>query len=726
MAEERTDSPFRRTADELPPGERPPSRGAGPVLAEPENEEDGATGTMDVLSDEWLIQKARETYEFSTSYLNANITSTWERNLAHFNNEHAPGTLYRRKGFKRSAVFRPKTRANIKQQEAALANAAFSTLHLVTVAPVNPADPQQVVAAGVHKSLLEHRLSYTMPWFLTVQGAYQSTKNYGLCISHQYWAYREDMDVVPSLNPDGSPERDSEGYALGVEQTTVREDRLGCDLVEPENFRFDPMCDWRNPAGTSPYLIHIMPMYAGEVLELMESDRRKTNQQKWRKYSLAQILGTTREDYDRTRQAREGRERVDPADDKDGNEFTTVWVHRYIVKVDGTDYEFWTCGTELLLTDPERLVDSQPWLQEGERPYVVGFSTVEAFRNYPSGDNEQGAPLQEEINMVANQRLDNVKLVLNKRYYVRRGSQVDLDALIRNTPGGGVMMNDPEKDVVTVNTPDVTGSSYNEQALLGQEYDELVGGFNPAAQQGSSVAGQQMGQATAGAVQDYGIKIFIETWMEPVLRQLQRLIAMYETDEYMLTIAADQAQLMQKLKMERVTDGLMQLGLYVRVDVGMGNTDPMRKVERLVYGTRQVAEMPGMAQRIKAKPVADAVYGALGYRDSSQFVMTDEEWSQFQQENPPGPSEIDVKMRELDIRDKDNAARDERERLKIDSDFEGRMEEILVKQDMKLDELMAQFRDKEGQRQLQRDLKAADVAQKTREMNQKSATGEGI
>lgn len=724
---QRMTNPYSRGQDQLPVGESPPTRGPTPA-AESRDAEDGDYVTTSQLnSDEWLLQKASEMYTYSTDYLESNITNYWERNLAHFNNEHAPGTPYNRTGFKRSRVFRPKTRANVKQSEAALANAAFSTLNLVDISPQDERNQRQVLSAAVNKVILEQRLKYRMPWFLTVQGAFQNTKVYGLCISYQYWDFHEDLDVVPALDGAGNPIKEpdpetGEMRAMGFEESQVRKDELGCRLMEPENFRFDPMCDWRDPATTSPYLVAMWPIYAGEAQEMMERVDPKTGKPRWRQYTLNEMMGTRRQDYDRTRQAREGRDRIDPADDQHGNEFMTLWAHMNIVKVDGVDYYYWTMGTELVLTEARKLEDDFPWLRTGERPFVVGYSTVEAHRNYPAGDVEQSATLQEEINTVANQRLDNVKLVLNKRHFVRRGSQVDLDALIRNTPGGGVMMNDPERDVQVVNTPDVTGSSYNEQGLLGQEMDELVGGFNPGQQQGNSVAGQQLGAATSGAVQDYSIKVFIETWMEPVLRQLQRLCAMYETDESLLSLAGEKAQAFERFGVNKMSDELMLEQLTVSVDVGMGNTDPMRKVERLVFGTTQVANLPNMAGRIKGQQVADAIYGAMGYRDSSQFIMTDQEFAEFQEANPPGPGEIEVKMRELDIREQDNQMRDQRERMKTDAEFRTRTEERMARQDMKLDELMTRMSDSKRRDKTTRDVAALTAQQRNRELNANQAT----
>ena len=731
-----TREPYTRSSAELAPGEDPPSKGPGPsAVTVDASHGDYAASHLD--NREWLIQQAHEMYNYSTDYLDANITNFWERSLAHFHNEHAPGTVYRRKDFKRSRVFRPKTRANIKAQESSLANALFSTLNLVSIEAENENDQMQTLSAKINQVLLQKRLENTIPWFLTVQGAYQNTKVYGLCISHQYWKYEEDTDIVPAFGDDGKlifdKDESGESVAMGYEETIVRKDEPAVDLIEPENFRFDPMCDWRDPANTSPYIVLLVPTYAGEALEMMEKKDPKTGRPAWIQHTLGELLGTRRQDYDRTRQAREGRERIDPADEQHGNEFTTLWAHLNILKINGTDWAYWTMGTEILLTKPQKLTEMYPHLREGERPFTVGFSTVESHRNYPSGDVEQTSQLQEEINLVANQRLDNVKLVLNKRYYVRRGSQVDLDALIRNTPGGGVMMNDPEKDVLTINTPDVTSSSYTEQAALSSEFDELAGGFNPATAQQKSVGGMTMAGASANSVQDYGIKIFIETWVEPVLRQLVRIEQMYETDETILALAADKTEA-YKQGLQEIPSTVLQQNLTVRVDVAMGNTDPMRRVERLVFATGKVAELPGMAMRIKGDPIAQEIYGSLGYRDATKFVMTDDEWAAYLEENPQGPSEMDVKMRELEIREEDNRMRDEREREKADKEFGQRTEDRFAKDKMKQDELDSRERltDKQVQAQREkadkddrtkRDTAAIGAIQKTRDSNVKQTGG---
>ena len=724
--------PYTLMPQDRPPGDTPSADTAGGGMTE-NNDAEAQTEAF-LKREAWLIAKANEIYTTSTDYLDANITNQWEQNLSHFNSEHSPANKLSNRNYKRSRVFRPKTRTMTKSSEAALTNAMFSTQDIVDIQAEDSTNPNQILSAKVNKSVVQYRLDRRMPWFQTTIGAYQSTKVYGLCISFQYWDYHEDSDIVPAMDKDGNLMQDEDGNAYGYVETRVRRDELKCDNIAPENFRFDPMCDWRNPAGTSPYLVYMMPVYAGEAMENMEKIDSKTGQPIWRKHTLGALLSTRRKNYDRTRQAREGRSRIDPADEQHGNAYTTIWAHMNIVKVNGDDILYWTMGTELLLTDPILLTEAFPHLREGERPFTVGFSTIEAFRNYPAGDVEQAGTLQVEINTVANQRLDNVKLVLNKRYYVKRGSQVDLDALIRNVPGGGVMMNDTESDVKTVETKDITSSSYQEQDRLSTEMDELVGSFSQQSVQqtanrkgGETKGGMDTMKSGAGAVQDYGIKIFVETWVEPTLRQLVRLVQMYETDVHILQLAGKQAEAWERFGTDEATDIILRQDLTVRVNVGMGNTDPQTRVQKLLFGIDSTQQLPGMGAKLKSESVADEIFGMLGYKDATRFYRDEQEQKKYIEENPPGvPAEIQIKQEELKIRQEDNKSRHKREIMKLDKDARVEFARLAIEKDLKFDDMMAMLGIKTQDDQTKRDIAAASNVTKISEMRLKRETGSGI
>lgn len=679
------DNGFSRTLGDIPVGMSnssplPPTNGLGQMTV-PSIAGGAISGAQTMQGarpspdDNWGLRKAQDIYTNSKDYMEANITLAWERNLYHFRNEHGPGTPYVRSDWRRARTFRPKTRANVKAQEAAHAAAAFSTADYLQITAMDPSDQRQTVSAEVTKNITQSRLeSVPWNWFLTCQGAYQDTKVYGICVSHQYWKYEQVEQIVPEYDDTGAPimGRNDDGaiVPLGTSKMTVVADMPMVDLLPPECALFDPMCDWRNPAQTSPYLCLMFAMYAGEALERMKQKDPKSAQPVWRDYSIQQILATRKENADnRTRRAREGHKRIDPTMESASQEFSTVWAHMNIMREDGVDLVWWTMGTQLMLTDPVPLTEVYPHLKPGERPVVVGFSVVEAHRNYPAGDVEQIAPLQEEINSIANQRLDNVRLVLNKRYFIRRGSQMDLDALMRNVPGGGVMTNDPQKDVQIVNTPDVTSSSYQEQDRLSADLSELVGGFG--AQEASS-AGAKVDRAgsmddikgAAGSVQDYSIKLFFSTWMELVLRQIVKMEQMYETDQTVLAVAASKSPMWIRYGENTITDELLQQDLITIVDVGLGNTDPVKRIQKLTFGLGQVMQLPDMARRVKSADVADEIMGALGYKDSSRFFMNDQELQEHEKTTPPPPTppEIQLKQQELQMHQQENQMRDKRER----------------------------------------------------------------
>jgi hypothetical protein len=370
-------------------------------------------------------------------------------------------------------------------------------------------------------------------------------------------------------------------------------------------------------------------------------------------------------------------------------------------------------------------------LKPGERPFVMGFSVIEAHRNYPDGDVAQGAPLQEEINQIANQRLDNVRLVLNKRYFIRRGSQMDLDSLMRNTPGGGVMTNDPQKDVNIVSTPDVTGSSYQEQDRLTADFDELVGGFGP---QAAAAGGKQVDRAgsldqiqgAAGTVQDYSIKIFFSTWMEPVLRQIVQMEQKYETDQTVLAIAAKQTPLWIRYGESTVDDQYLQQELITVVDVGMGNTDPVKRIQKLAFGLGQIMQLPDMGRRVKSRKVADEVMGALGYKNADRFFMDDAELTAHlkdpnQPPPPPPPPEVMIKQAELAQRKAEADQRDKRETAAAQMDHEWRMSQSQNQLELGHTKTMTQEQIAARKDQTLRDIGAAKEGNRLAEVNLKRA-----
>lgn len=567
--------------------------------------------------DEQWIARARDAYTASTDWFNASLRKKAEENLAHFRSVHKPGSKYNSELYqKKSRVFRPKTRSMVRRSDAAMAIAFFSTQDMVNCSAVNPSRHEQVLAGEVHTALLNWRLENTIPWYMICVGGSQDAAVQGVVISRQYW----DRKTRQQMYADVYEEEDGTTTVDQSSEEVVIADKPCVSLVALENLRLDPACDWTNPIDSSPYLIELCPMYIHEVRENMMRVNPRTGRPLYRYYDAGVLQAALQQDWDSIRKMRDG-QRVDKyQNDVAIDDYKIVWVHKAFYRVDGEDWYCETLGTEMVLTDPELAAEVFPHLDPGERPYSMGYASIEAHMAYPSSPVDMTSGVQEEINDVANLRLDNVKLALNRRWFVRRGQGVDVTTLIRNVPGAAVMMGNVEQDVREVSTPDVTRSSYEEQNRLSMEFDELGGNFSAASigsnrQLNETVGGMTLLSSDASQIQEFQVRTVAETWVQRVMRQLVRLEATYETDDEVLDVVAATAAL--PLEMVKQVLGLKT---QVRVNVGFSSTQPEKRIGKLLLGADALNRMdPTIMQKADRMEIVKEVFGALGYRDGARF-----------------------------------------------------------------------------------------------------------
>jgi hypothetical protein len=554
---------------------------------------------------DWLTL-ARDAYTASTAYFDSSIRQQIEADLRQSQGQHPTGSKYLSdRG--RSRLFRPKTRATIRKNEAQAAEAFFSTTDVVAISPENDNDPLQKASAAVMSELLQYRLTKSIPWFLTLVGAYQDAQTVGVVASYQYWEYNEKKKL----------------------------DRPAIRLIPIENLRFDPGANWTDPVGTSPYIVELIPMYLGQVRQRMTNPDPKTGEAKWHSLPDSVILTATKSYGDTIRMTREGQRMDSKYQTQANNAYNVVWVHKNIVSVDDVDYVYYTLGVDHLLSDPRPLDEVY---FHGRRPYVIGSCIVETHKNYPSGVPRLTRDVQAEINEVANSRIDNVKLAMNKRYFARRNKQVDIRSVTRNVPGSVTLMQDID-DVKVVEYNDVTGSSYKEQEVLNLDFDDMAGAFSGASVQSNrklneTVGGMNLLSTSANQVSGYQLRTFVETWVEPVLRQIVLLEQYYETDENILGLCGQAAQ-MQKFGVDQITDDMLMQEFTLNVNVGMGATNPQEQVQQFISGMSALRDMlaDGSLQRLglKVEEVIAELFGKLGYKDGSRFFELEQQDPQIAQ-----------------------------------------------------------------------------------------------
>lgn len=555
------------------------------------------------------LRLAREAYSESTTWFDASIRPQAEAAIRQFQGVHPTGSKYHSDAYKsRSRLFRPKTRSTIRKNEAVGAEAFFSTANVVTVTAEDNDDPVQRAAAEVHQALLNYRLRKSIPWFQILMGAYQDAQAVGVCVVHPHWKF----------------------------EPRKRIDKPCIDLVPIENLRISPGASWADPINSSPYLIRLIPMFVKDVKARATVQDSTTSTARWKPMTDAQLLAGVRSYSDSTRQTRE-RGRTDSTDQRSAiSDFAMVWVHQNIIEVDGEDVVFYTLGEHALLSDPVPI--AQMWFH-GRRPYVMGTCVIEAHKLYPDGVAGLTKDVQAEINEVANQRIDNVKFAMNKRYFARRGSQVDLRSLTRNVPGSVTMMNEPDKDVKILETNDVTSSAFQEQDRLNLDFDDVSGSFSQSSVQSNrklneTVGGMTMLSTNANQVGAYQLLAFVMTLVKPTLQQLMELERSYETDQTVLKLAAKAAQLSRfldpaRLQEEGLMDLLLDQEVELNVNVGIGPTNPQEQINAFISAMANLRQIlaDGLLERygLDVKEVIAELFSKLGYKSGARFFSVEQE-----------------------------------------------------------------------------------------------------
>lgn len=606
-----------------------------------------AGGAGGARRDEWL-ELHNEAYRSSTTFMDTNLRKQWETNIKNWQSRHPAGSKYLSQDYRhRSKLFVPKTRGSVRRFEAAVAAAFFTTDDVVSIVPQDADDPQQVASARINNALMNYRLTSTIPWFLTLVGGAQQTRVQGAVLSKQYWEYQEKVtetqEFVPQLDAAGNPVMAPGGVPVGSMETRVETevllDRPQIKLFPIENCRIDPAADWTDPIESTPYLIVVHPMFVGDVKARMRTPRGKTGEPEWLVAADGVIaLARRNDEADSTRQVRERARRS--MRDTRITEFDVVLAHEVFLRIDGEDWVFWTLGEAHRLSDPKPV--REVYRAQGKRPYRLGYGLLEVHNAFPVAPVELTADLQKQVNEQTNQRIDNGRYIMNGRYFVRRGNSVDLPSLARSRPGGITLMNNPREDVVHDRPPELPASAFAEQDRVDVMFDELSGVFSQSSvmmnrRLNETVGGMNLLAADSNQVTDYDLRVLVETWIEPVLRDLVLLEQAYETDQTILALAGKEAQL-QRFGVDAITDELLQASLTVRVNVGLGSTEPTRKMQRFAMGVKTIGDFigPKAASRLNEDEVIKEVMGLAGYKDGRRFFRATEDPVQQQIEGMLG------------------------------------------------------------------------------------------
>lgn len=506
----------------------------------------------------------------------------------------------------------------------------------------------QKASAAITHELLNYRLDRSsenagIPWFMTAMGAHLTATQTGNCISKQYWEYKKEFVGYENVAQEQEP-LDLEALGLGgiagieampappimVRQKKFKtvKDKPVIRLYPPEDVIKDPGADWTNQAQDSSYLILKNPMALREAREFLKNNNEHSTLQfdEVEDEILKSMVGASQDSGTAAsvRRSREvaGNDRyndqaVDP-------EFRTVWLHENFMRINDKDFVFWTLGIDRLVSNIVPVSKAYPE-QGGARPVTIGVSTIEPFKIDPMSPVESWQPLQQEINDLVNLTLDATKQGVSPLTLVKRGRSVDIKALQNRSPDTVVYVQDVE-DVKFDRPGGPSGESHMAMEKLNADFDDLAGNFSIGSVQtnrqlGDTVGGMKMMTNNANAMGEYDLRVWIETWVEVVLRQLVKLIQFYESDENIIAIAAGKAKLMQKFGVDTLTNSMLTSQVVIICNVGLGSADPMLGLQKFGEASKIAGGIIGVEnfqKRVKADEVINEVYGKAGYKDAAE------------------------------------------------------------------------------------------------------------
>lgn len=688
---------------------------------------------------EW-IHRAKTAIAASNNDQSAKMTTAWARNYRAYNNRHFSGSKY--DGFKyrnRSKLFKPKTRSAVRKNNATAASALFSTDDVVSITPERAGDRlQQATAAFVHAALnfrLDRANRWAGPnWFMTAMGAREDSQLTGICVSKQHWEYetRTSYEIVkqtvevPVMDPMGLPVTDpmtglpvTETAEEEIEQEIVEvvRDRLMITPLPSEHAFIDTAGDWRDPIQEGGFFVAAYPTRREDVKRIVldQAERNPKGGGRWREVNVEKLTrgsGPSRQQADAVRRSRE--DGIDRYESRmQGKDDDTIWLYECFYRIDGEDWHWWMLGESILLSDPQPTRKSYPE-QSGDRPYVRGVGSLEAHKTHPMSPVEAIQPLQMEINDITNLRLDAMKMGISPITVTTRGGQVDFKQLQNRGPDAHIQVNKRD-DIDFIRAPEPTQNSILDVNIISNDLDDLAGVFSGSSVQSNrqlneTVGGMKLLSENANALTEYDLRVWAESWCEPVLRQCVNLIIYYENDASVIAVAGEKAGLIDNeaipqemdpekvaqesaaplqppkppITIDQVLGNLDKAQLQVRVNIGLGALNTEQRMNKLMAGMKATGEMLPMLEKQGYQPnavaLAQEIWGMVGYKDADRFFMR----APKSEDGPPPEVQLEQMRQQTQM-----------EAKKLDIQAKGAAAQLAAKSQMEIEQMNASLQARE-------------------------------
>jgi hypothetical protein len=215
-------------------------------------------------------------------------------------------------------------------------------------------------------------------------------------------------------------------------------------------------------------------------------------------------------------------------------------------------WEIWTDTTVMVVLNRCAIVrcDENPY-EHGSKPFIRIVDYLQEGEFWGVGEIEPIEGMQDVTNALWNQRIDNVRLVLNRMFAFDPDNVWDMRDL-KTRPGGGIRVRakdmNPRDVIQWIDTPDVTGSIYQEVAEVERMTEKIsavnsyTGGSGDAASYNQTATGASI--ITEQGNSRFALKVNLAemTGLSPLAEMYGSILQQFMPEEMSLRILNEDGQ----------------------------------------------------------------------------------------------------------------------------------------------------------------------------------------
>jgi len=343
------------------------------------------------------------------------------------------------------------------------------------IVALKPEEEQDVEPARLNEQLLNYqyrRMDYLDTYMLSVKDACICGNTFNKVDWREEYAWKKRIateEVYEGYDEMGSPAGEPKNMPIYDDNGKPVKEKFKHKIyddpyiypISPYKLLIDPGADPKDPIQSAEAVIFITDTTIPKIKEKEELGIYK----KGSAAKVKQVKGST--DYTEGDQRLRDTD-VTPYDRKDDKHSERVLI-----------YEYWE-NDRLIVLAEEKVVlrDEESPYFHCRKPFTMARICPVSNEIYGIGMMEMVESLQHELNDTRNQRIDNIKLALNKMYIIARDADIDINNLI-NQPGGVILSNYIE-GVKEITTSPVTQDSFRNAQDIAEDIQRAHGIHDPA------------------------------------------------------------------------------------------------------------------------------------------------------------------------------------------------------------------------------------------------------